>query len=182
MSHPRLWGGPGHLWLSYDRRGIPQHQARGLINAFRGADGVERRLSGGRELGADLGSWRSPFSSFSPLLARPPLNVPCLAVPHSFPVPCTGVWGGWEEGKREWQQERLRSARRCELGRWLVGEGHRGALSFHCLPVLLHRPSLCQPSEWQPCPPVAPLLIRASAARACPSTAAWPPLASPHCF
>lgn len=85
MSHPRLWGGPGHSWLSYDRCGIPQHQARGLINAFRGADGVERRLSGGRELEADLGGWRSPLSSFSPPLARPPLSVPCLAVPHSFP-------------------------------------------------------------------------------------------------
>lgn len=135
------------------------------------------------------GSWGLTWGAGAPHSPHSPHRRPGLpSMSHAWQCPTAsrspvlGFGGGWEEGKREWQQERLRSARRCELGRWLVGEGHRGALSFHCLPVLLHRPSLCQPSEWQLCPPVAPLLIRASAARACPSTAAWPPLASPHCF
>lgn len=88
--------------------------------------------------------------------------------------------------RQRWLQEGMAageagSARRCRLGRGAVpaGEGRRGALSFHCWPVLLHRPSLCQPSEWEPCLPAAPLLIRASAAARPPSASLPPPLLNP---
>lgn len=73
---------------------FPSTRLEGLISAFRGIAGVERRLSGSRELGGDLGGWRSllPSSSshatgqVSPALAR---------------AKGGSCWGGQEEGERE---------------------------------------------------------------------------------
>lgn len=148
-----------------------------LISAFRGAAGVERRLSGGGELGGDLGGWRSQHSSSSSSSSH--------AAGQASPPPAGARAGSFREGREGGEAERGRpprpsfadggsanlqgraageagSGRRCRPRRCAVpaGEGRRGALSsalpllsFHCLPVLLHRTSLCQPSEWEPCLP-----------------------------
>lgn len=179
---------------------FPSTGPGGLISTFRGTAGVERRSSGRGELGGDLGGWRSPLSAS---------HATGQVSPAPAGAKGGSCWGGWEEGERErerppwppfagggsanlqgmassgdggsaggWrgQVRQALPAGRCAVP---AGEGRGRALCFHCLLVLLHRPSLCQPSEWEPCLPAAPLLIRASAARACPSAAARPPSASP---
>lgn len=174
---------------------FPSTEPGGLISAFRGTAGVERHLSGSREPGGNPGGAAAPRSP------PPTLQVSLL--------PARARGGSSRGGQEAGEPERGRSlqppspavarliCRGCSAERQgqegaagrgaalrcaaLAAEGRRGALSFHCLPVLLHRPFLCQPSEWESCLPAAPLLIRASAARACPTTAASAPIAF-KCF
>lgn len=137
---PTLRGGPGTAMGPQAPRGghmsgvaFPGTGLGGLISAFRGAAGVERRSSGG---GGREVTWRAGA-------ARSPSPGPRPGLPWACPGPC---------GARV-----LRAAGSGPLrpGLCAVSEGGQGALPrcFQCRPVLLHRPSFCPPSEWSPaCP------------------------------